>query len=270
MDGRVTATGGYIPAMFRLLRSAAAALLAMSLGSCAFFGNLNFYSDAELEPLSVQAYAEATQQHGEVTGTADAAMVQRVAAKIAAAANEKGFAWEARLLRADDTPNAFCLPNGRIAIYTGILRITEDEHGLAAVMGHEVAHAVLRHGGKRMTQGIVAAVASAVAEVGLANSELDAESKGLLMTAVGATAQYGVLLPYSREHETEADVLGLRYAIRAGYDPNAAPLLWERMAKLGGKTPEWMSTHPDPLKRAENLRKLIPQLVAEEKGGQPE
>lgn len=257
--------------MLRSLRFVLALPLVFSLAGCETFGNLNLYSDEELEPLSAQAYEEASTQHGVVNSGADYRLVQSVASRIAAAADEPGFKWEARLLRADDTPNAFCLPNGRIAIYTGILPITQTPDGLAAVMGHEVAHAVLRHGGKRMTQGLVTNIASAVIDAGLSTAELEPESKGLLMTAVGATAQYAVLLPYSREHETEADVLGLRYAIRAGYDPNEAPKLWERMAQLGGgqRPPQWMSTHPDPLERAENLRKLIPRIVEEEKGWQP-
>src|SRR5687767_15141705 len=126
-------------------------LLTLVTAAC---GNLNFYSDEQLEPLSQQAYAEASTEHPVVGSGPQYEMVQRVARRIAAAA-EENFQWEARLLKADDTPNAFCLPNGRIAVYTGILPITQNENGLAVVMGHEVAHAVLRHGGKRMTQGLL-------------------------------------------------------------------------------------------------------------------
>ncbi len=143
--------------MPRFLRPFLALLLGLLPAGCA---NLNLYSDAELEPLSLQSYDEVTNEHGLVTAGKDYEMVQRVAKKIAAAAvgpeveaagGIAQFQWQARLLKADDTPNAFCLPNGRIAIYTGILPITQNESALAVVMGHEVAHAVLRHGGKRMT-----------------------------------------------------------------------------------------------------------------------
>jgi predicted Zn-dependent protease len=253
-------------AMPNLLRPFLVLLLALLPAACA---NLNLYSDDELEPLSLQAYEEATKDTGgAITSGRDYEMVQRVARKIAAA-SEENFAWEARLLRADDTPNAFCLPNGRIAIYTGILPITQNEAGLAVVMGHEVAHAVLRHGGKRMTQGMLSNATMAVIDAGLGVAEMGGETKGLVMGVLGAGAQYGVLLPYSRDHESEADIVGLRYAIRAGYDPNEAPALWERMAALGDSGPEWLSTHPDPLARAQKLREMIPVLLEQEKGWQP-
>ena len=232
--------------MRTFLRPAFAAVLALLAAAC---GNLNIYSDDDLEPLSLQAYEEATKETGgAITSGPQFEMVQRVAKKIAAASGETKFKWEARLLKADDVPNAFCLPNGRIAIYTGILPVTQSEAGLAVVMGHEVAHAILRHGGKRMTQGTFAEITMAV---------------------LGMGAQVGVLLPYSRDHESEADIEGLRYAIRAGYDPNEAPKLWERMAQLGGgDTPEWLSTHPASEARAKKLREMIPVLVEQEKGWQ--
>lgn len=252
--------------MHSLLRPFLWLLLALSPAAC---GNLNLYSDAELDELSLQAYEEATNEHGEVTSGPNYQMVQRVAAKIAAASGED-FHWQARLLKADDTPNAFCLPNGRIAIYTGILPITQDEDGLAIVMGHEVAHAVLRHGGKRMTQGTLTNAALAAVQAGLGFTEMGQEAQAGVMAALGVGAQVGVLLPYSRDHESEADVEGLRYAIRAGYDPYAAPALWERMAQLGGDgSPEWLSTHPHSQARADALREMIPVIVEQEKDWRP-
>jgi predicted Zn-dependent protease len=251
--------------MPRLLRALFAGLLAMLPAAC------NIYSDDELEPLSLQAYEEATKEtKGVVTSGRDYEMVQRVAKKIAAASGETKFPWEARLLRADDIPNAFCLPNGRIAIYTGILPITQNEDGLAIVMGHEVAHAILRHGGKRMTQGTITQAGMSAVQAGLGIVQMGDEAKAGVMAALGMGAQVGVLLPFSREHESEADLEGLRYAIRAGYDPDQAPPLWERMAKLGsGDTPSWLSTHPDPLERAKKLREMIPILREQEKNWQP-
>lgn len=252
--------------MPKLLRPLFAALLAFLPAACA---NLNFYSDEELEPLSLQAYEEASKEHGAITSGPQYEMVQRVAQRIAAA-SEEDFAWQARLLKADDTPNAFCLPNGRIAIYTGILPITANEDGLAIVMGHEVAHAVLRHGGKRMTQGMLTGAGLAAVDAGLGMAEMSPDAKGGVMAVLGLGAQVGLILPYSRDHESEADIEGLRYAIRAGYDPNEAPLLWERMAKLGGgKQPEWLSTHPASEARAAKLREMIPKLIEEERGWKP-
>lgn len=254
--------------MRTFLRPAFAAVLALLAAAC---GNLNIYSDDDLEPLSLQAYEEATKETGgAITSGPQYEMVQRVAKKIAAASGETKFKWEARLLKADDVPNAFCLPNGRIAIYTGILPVTQSEAGLAVVMGHEVAHAILRHGGKRMTQGTFAEVTMAAAQAGLDMTKMSPEAKMGTMAVLGMGAQVGVLLPYSRDHESEADIEGLRYAIRAGYDPNEAPKMWERMAQLGGgDTPEWLSTHPASEARAKKLREMIPVLVEQEKGWQP-
>lgn len=252
--------------LLRSLRSFALLALALTPAACA---HLNFYSDEDLEPLSLQAYEEATNEHGVVTSGPNYEMVQRVAQKIAAAA-EEDFRWEARLLKADDTPNAFCLPNGRIAIYTGILPITQNEDGLAVVMGHEVAHAVLRHGGKRMTQGLLTGAGLAAVQAGMEVSKMSTEAKGGVMAALGMGAEVGLVLPFSRGHESEADELGLRYAIRAGYNPDEAPLLWERMAKLGsGGTPEWLSTHPSSERRAAELRAMTPRLKEEEKNWKP-
>jgi metalloendopeptidase OMA1, mitochondrial len=254
-----------IPHMPRLLRALFAGLLAMLPAAC------NIYSDEELEPLSLQAYEEATKEaNGVITSGKDYEMVQRVAQKIAAVAGEPNFPWQARLLKADDIPNAFCLPNGRIAIYTGILPITQNEDGLAIVMGHEVAHATKRHGAQRMTQSTYTQAAMSVAQAGMSMVQLGEETKAGVMATLGMGAQVGMLLPFSRDHEREADIEGLRFAIRAGYDPEQAPPLWERMAKLGsGNTPSWLSTHPDPLERAQKLREMIPILREEEKNWQP-
>ena len=214
--------------------------------------------------LGEEAYAETTGQYTVITGTAEAQMVQRVGQKIAEASGAD-FAWEFKLLDAPTVPNAFCLPGGKIAIYTGILPITQNEDGLAAVMGHEVAHATLEHGNKRMTQelGVNGAMIAVDAYLGSSGTESQSE----IMMALGAGAQYGLVLPYSRSHESEADELGLRYLVRAGYDPEEAPRLWERMARaFPSSQPEFMSTHPDPTARAERLRQLIPTVVAEEGG----
>lgn len=253
--------------MRTFLRPFLVLLAALLPTACA---NLNFYSDEELEPLSLQAYEEATKETGgAITSGPQYEMVQRVAKKIAAAC-EEDFRWEARLLKADDTPNAFCLPNGRIAIYTGILPITQNEDGLAVVMGHEVAHAVLRHGGKRMTQGMLSQGTLTALEAGLGLTEMGPDTKGMVMGAMGAVTKVGFTLRYSREHESEADIEGLRYAIRAGYDPNEAPKLWERMAKLsGGGGPTWLSTHPASEDRAAKLREMTPVLQEQEKNWRP-
>jgi predicted Zn-dependent protease len=243
-------------------------LLVLLLGLLPGCANLNMFSDTELNALGAQAYAEATKEYPEITSGPQYEMVQRVGKKIAAA-SEESFAWEFKLLKADQVPNAFCLPGGKVAVYSGILPLTQNENGLAAVLGHEVAHATLRHGGKRMTQETLFGAALAATQAGLEFSKMDTETKNLTLGALGLGGRVGMLLPYSRGHESEADVVGLRYAIRAGYDPFEAPKLWERMSKLGSSTPEWLSTHPASEARATKLREMIPRLQAEEAGWKP-
>ena len=225
---------------------------------------LNFYSQAEEARLGLQAYEIEIEKYPQVTSGPEFAQVQRVFQSITQAANQPNFDWDFRLLQSE-TPNAFCLPGGKIAVFTGILPLTQTDDGLAAVMGHEVAHATLRHGGQRMTSATIAQVLGAGLAVGTSMSDMDDDARNAVMAAFGiGTPLY--LLSYSREHETEADELGLRYAIRAGYDPYAAVALWKRMAEASGgeRTPEWLSTHPHSLRRAAMLEKMIPTLMAEE------
>lgn len=245
------------------MRIVLVALLGLVPAACS---NLNFYSETEEAQLGAQAYVEATKDYRVVTGTPAAEMLQRAGHRIAAATG-KDYAWEFKLLEAPDVVNAFCLPGGKVAVYSGILALTQNEDGLAVVLGHEIAHATERHGGKRMTQGVIADSVLSAISAGVSLTKLDPKNQGLVMAALGAGTQVGVMLPYSRSQETEADEVGLRYAIRAGYDPWEAPKLWERMAALGSGAPEWLSTHPDSAARAENLRARIPQLLAEERPG---
>ena len=235
-------------------------LLLVFLAGCA---NLMLFSEDYMNELGLEAYAEATAEHPVVTTGANAQMLQRVGTRIAAASG-KPYAWEFKLLDAPKVPNAFCLPGGKIAVYSGILPITQNEAGLAAVLGHEVAHATEQHGNKRMSQGLLLELGLVGVAAGLEFTKLDDDKKGLILAGLGAGAMLGIVLPYSRDHETEADEIGLRFAIRAGYDPYEAPKLWERMAQLGDAGPEFLSTHPDPGGRAERLRELIPRLLREE------
>ena len=239
-------------------------LATLPLASCELINNANVYPQERIEPLSVQAYAEATGQFPNIDAGADFRMVQDVARRITAATGVN-FPWEVKLLDAPDVPNAFCLPNGRIAVYTGILPITQNIDGLAAVVGHEVAHATREHGGKRMTRAAITQLGMQVVSTGLQLNEVDSQTHDVVISALGIGGQYLFTLPYSRDHETEADLEGIRYAIRAGFDPWEAPRLWERMAALGSGGPEWSSTHPDPLNRARRLREEIPKILAEER-----
>jgi len=161
----------------------------------------------------------------------------------------------------DKEVNAWCMPGGKVVVYSGILPVTQGEAGLAVVMAHEIAHAVAEHGNERMSQGLLAQFGGmALSEALSARPEA---TQNLWMTAYGVGAQYGAMLPYSRLQENEADHLGLIFMAMAGYDPNEAVTLWQRMATQKGGTapPEFLSTHPSDAARIENIRRLIPEAM---------
>ena len=225
--------------------------------------------ESSLVASSAAMYEEETAKYAQITSGPDYAMVQRLGERIAVASG-KNYDWQFRLLEAPQVANAFALPGGKVAIYSGLLPIAQGEDALAAVVGHEVAHVTAQHGNERVSTNMAAETGIALLGAAASNYEgMDAEDRALLIGALGMGTQYGVLMPFSRLHESEADEIGLRYLVRAGYDPNAAPEFWERMAAMSGgsRQPEWLSTHPDPLRRAEELRKLIPTIVREERGG---
>jgi predicted Zn-dependent protease len=173
----------------------------------------------------------------------------------------EGYAWEFNLLQDDATVNAWCMPGGKVAFYTGIMPICVDEVGTAVVMGHEVAHAIARHGNERMSQGLAAELGGVALSVAIANEPEKTQS--LYMAAYGLGAQYGVILPYSRTHESEADRIGLIFMAMAGYDPREAPKFWERMAAQSGGAapPEFLSTHPSNSTRISNLNKWMDEAL---------
>ncbi len=197
--------------------------------------------------------------------------VKRVAARIVEAAKRSKYAemanqfkWEVTVIKDDKTPNAFALPGGKMAVYTGIFPMAKTEAGLAAVMGHEVVHALARHGAERMSQGQLTNAALQVLGTAAGTAGGNAMLGQAAMAALGAGAQVGVLLPFSRKHESEADYVGILLAADAGYDPRESVHLWERMEQLsGGKRPaEFLSTHPGHETRIEQLKKWMPEAMA--------
>ncbi|MEO6033726.1 MAG: M48 family metallopeptidase [Verrucomicrobiota bacterium] len=193
------------------------------------------------------------------------ALVQRVGQKIAAVAELTGAQWEFVVFESKEA-NAFCLPGGKVGVYTGILPITKDEAGLATVIGHEVAHAVAHHGAERMSQAKVVQGGEKI--VGALSANATPITQQAVGLAYGLTSQVGVLLPFSRAQESEADHIGLKYMARAGYDPSAAVEFWQRFSEFSGKAggssmPALLRTHPVDSKRIEDLKKWLPEAQAE-------
>ncbi|MDH5773939.1 MAG: M48 family metallopeptidase [Nitrospirota bacterium] len=196
--------------------------------------------------------------------------VNRVAKRIIEAAKRskyaeaaKAFEWEVTVIKDDATKNAWAMPGGKIAVYTGIFPMAKDEAGLAAIMGHEVIHALAQHGGERMSHGVIAQAGLTVSNIGLAILGVDPALNQLAMAALGAGTQGLVLLPFSRKHESEADYVGLLLAADAGYDPREAIHIWERMAAASeGAPPEFMSTHPSHETRISDLKRWMPEAMA--------
>ncbi|MFO0701669.1 MAG: M48 family metallopeptidase [Nitrospira sp.] len=197
--------------------------------------------------------------------------VKRVAARIVEAAKRSKYAemaqqfqWEVTVIKDDKTANAFALPGGKMAVYTGIFPMAKTEAGLAAVMGHEVVHALARHGAERMSQGQVANIGMQVVGAAIGVSSKNPMLGQAAMAALGAGAQVGVLLPFSRKHESEADYIGILLAADAGYDPRESVALWERMGQMsgGGGPSEFLSTHPSHDTRIEQLKEWMPEAMA--------
>ncbi|WP_295438735.1 M48 family metallopeptidase [uncultured Thiodictyon sp.] len=192
--------------------------------------------------------------------------LQAVGGRIARVARLPNARWEF-VLFADPEPNAFALPGGKVGVNTGILPITKDEAGLAAVVAHEIAHVSARHGAERMSQGMAAQVGGVILSVALEASGYGGATRSLATNAYGLGTRYGVLMPYSRLQEAEADRIGLLYMARAGYDPREAIAFWRRFqsynAGRGGKGPEFLSTHPLDETRIAELQKFLPQAMAE-------
>jgi len=210
--------------------------------------------------LGLSAYEEAVKQEPHSTNLHFIEMVNRVGLRLAEVADQPDYQWEFRVL-ASPTQNAFCLPGGKVAVYEGILPVCANEAGLAVVMSHEIAHALARHGGERISQNYaVEGVRQAVQYV--ANKK-ELKNEEVILQAYGVASKYGVILPYSRKHESEADHMGVMLMGKAGYDPVEAPRFWTRFAgaSQGTKPPEFLSTHPSDERRAKDLEQLLPQAT---------
>ncbi len=217
-------------------------------------------SENEESQMGLQAYSEVLKKEKVSSNARWNEIVQRVGARIAKSANKPEYQWEFKLLESKEQ-NAFCLPGGKVAIYTGILSVCQNEAALAAVMGHEVAHATARHGGQRMT----VALGTQIGLVGFSAilGQNQSTEKNLLLAALGVGSQVGVMLPFSRSNESEADEIGLTYMARAGYDPKEAPRFWDRFSEVTkGSPPEFLSTHPASQNRKAALEAQVSKANA--------
>ena len=221
-------------------------------------------SEKDQAKLGADAYAQVLNQSASeiVSSGPEADMVKRVGERIAAVADDPGYDWQFTLLE-DPQVNAWCLPGGKVAVYSGILAVTRDENGLAVVMAHEIAHAIAQHGAERMLQEQLTQVGLTAVSATLGG--LSPQAQGAVLALFGAGAQFGVLLPFSRDMESEADHIGLIYMARAGYDPQAAVALWQRMSeqRTDPQVPEYASTHPSDATRIKDLQKWMPEAQKE-------
>ena len=228
---------------------------------------LNVLSQADERQLGDEAYQEALSEKGvkKVTSGPDYDRVQRVADRIEDAAGRlhakavRGFEWQWTVVNDDNTVNAWALPGGKSAVYTGMLRMAKSDDELAVVMGHEASHAIARHAGERISSNMV--IQGALQGTSIALGDMSPAAQQATMAALGLGSNVGVLLPWSRMQESEADELGLLIAADAGYDPRTAIDLWTRMASQSGAPPEFLSTHPSENTRVKRLQKLMPKAM---------
>ena len=262
----------YFPILF-----IAMSLLLSSCGSVPVTGRkqLNLVSNQEVLTISLQQYQQFIKSAPISNDKKNTALVQKVGRNIANAvetylknngyADElSSYAWEFNLVKSADV-NAFCMPGGKIVVYEGILPYTQDETGLAVVLGHEVAHAVAKHANERMSQQMMTEYGTAA--IGTALGGTSAGVQQAAAAAIGLGSQYGILLPYSRKQELEADKLGLIFMAMAGYNPSQAAAFWTRMSQQGSSTPEFMSTHPSDNTRIQQIEKDLPEAMKYYKSG---
>jgi predicted Zn-dependent protease len=252
----------------------AVAIFAISCATNPFTGKqtLALVPNSQILPMAFQQYDKFLSENKVISNTPDARMVKNVGQKIAAAAKRyldangyvgylKDYRWEYHLVDSKEV-NAWCMPGGKIVVYTGILPITKDEAGLAAVMGHEVAHALANHGQQRMSAAELQQLGAVAGNIALSKNP---KNQQIFNTAYGVGTNVGVMLPFSRSNESEADHIGLILMAIAGYDPSVAADLWKRMqAKENGNTPpEFLSTHPASSTRIRNIEAWVPEAKAE-------
>ncbi|MDD5450861.1 MAG: M48 family metallopeptidase [Desulfovibrionales bacterium] len=249
----------------RQVRNVCYVCLCMLLCACAtapFTGRsqLILIGEGEDTALGLKSYREIISESNLSRDEKLVSRVRSVGLRIAGAADRPEFEWEFNVIEDDKTANAFCLPGGKVAIYTGILPYTKDENGLATVISHEVAHAIARHGAERMTTTLIAQIGQEAMNIAI--SEKSAVAVQAANMAYGVGAQIGFILPFSRTHELEADRIGLILMARAGYDPGEAIAFWQRLSRVEkDRIPAFLSTHPADETRIRNIKEHLPEAL---------
>jgi predicted Zn-dependent protease len=231
---------------------------------------ISLIPESEMIAMGLSSYQEFMKGNSSSSDKINSAIVKEVGTSISSAvefyfaangleSRLEGYKWEYSLVD-DKVPNAFCLPGGKVVVNSGILPYTADKNGLAVVVSHEIAHAVARHGNERMSQQLLLQLGGVALSEAVKNKP--EETKNIYTSVYGIGSQLGVMLPYSREHELEADKLGLIFMAMAGYDPQTAVGFWERMSTIGGdKPPEFMSTHPSDARRISKIKEAMPEIL---------
>lgn len=257
------------PAMYTMLAST----LMVLLSSCATVpvtgrSQLALLPESEMVTLGQQAYQQQLQENPVSNQPGDVEPVLRVGKRLAAATEEflrannlptEVYQWEFSVIDNDEIVNATCLPGGKIVFYSGIFEYTKDDDGIATVMGHEIAHAIARHGNERMSQALLIELGAATLSEAMASQP--ARTRELAGQAFGLTSNFGVILPFNRSRESEADRIGLTIMAKAGYDPRKAIEFWERFSEAGAKVPEFLSTHPSGATRIADIQAHLPEAL---------
>lgn len=257
-----------------IISGIAIVLIAMSFQSCKTVpltgrSQLSLIPESEMVSMSLTSYDKFLKENKLSANQQQIALVKKVGTRVAAAVEKylkdngfgsyvESFKWEFNLVESD-VPNAWCMPGGKVVVYTGILPYTQDENGLAVVLGHEIAHAVARHGSERMSQQMLVQMGGVA--LSTAMQEKPQETQAIFNAAYGAGTQVGVMLPFSRKHEYEGDHMGLIFMAMAGYDPRSSVSFWKRMSSNSSGTPEWLSTHPVDSNRIAALEKMMPEAL---------
>jgi predicted Zn-dependent protease len=256
----------YLPLLFLLLTGCVANLVTGRK-------QLSLVNEAELQQMAFTQYNSFLSENKvlDPKTSAEAIMVKRVGVKIANAITAyynsqgkqsviEGYVWEFNTIGDSEVVNAWCMPGGKVVVYTGLLPITRNETALAIVIGHEIAHSIAKHGNERMSQAMVQQMGGMALQVAL--SQQPEQTANLFLMSYGIGSHVGAMLPWSRQQETEADQYGLIFAAMAGYDPREAIPFWQRMSEAGGGSPpEFLSTHPSDETRMKNLKKFMPQAL---------